>query len=159
MTTVHRNAVRAILLTPEGDLLLMRVRAPQGGEPFWITPGGGLEVGETVEDGLRRELMEELGIEGFAIGPVLCRRRHTFTWGDRRICQCEEYRAVHVDRFGPVLSDAVEAQTVEHFEWWPLEAIKRSTDTFTPSELAEIVGRYLLEGPPNEPPEVEVILD
>jgi len=71
MVIIERNAVRAIVLTPELKVLLMRVRAPEGGDWFWITPGGGLEPGETEEVGLRRELKEELGLQRFEIGPLV----------------------------------------------------------------------------------------
>ena len=40
---IQRDAVRAILLTPAPEVLLLRIRPPQGGDAFWITPGGGLE--------------------------------------------------------------------------------------------------------------------
>ena len=156
---VHRQAVRAVLLTPEQEILLMRIRPPQGGTPFWVAPGGGIEEGESIEDGLRRELMEELGIDGFAVGPLLWRRRHTFNWGGRRICQREQYRAVHVARFEPKMSDAVEAKVLERFQWWPVAALAGSSETFTPTALADIVGRYLAEGPPGEPLAVEVLVD
>jgi 8-oxo-dGTP pyrophosphatase MutT (NUDIX family) len=56
---VDRQAARAILLTPTHQILLLRIRPPQGGEWFWIAPGGGINAGETVEAGLRRELREE----------------------------------------------------------------------------------------------------
>ena len=156
---VHRQAVRAVLLTPEQDILLMRILPPQGGQPFWITPGGGLVEGESIEDGLRRELMEELGIDSFMVGPLLWRRQHTFNWGDRRYCQREEYRAVHVARFEPHISDAVEAKTLERFHWWPVAALKSSDEIFTPITLADIVSRYLVEGPPREPLAMEVLVD
>jgi hypothetical protein len=51
---INRNAVRGIVLTPELEVLLLRIRRPERGDGFWITPGGGLESGETEESGLRR---------------------------------------------------------------------------------------------------------
>ncbi len=101
--------MRAILLTPAREILMMQIREPGGGARFWITPGGGMEDGENFDTTLRRELKEELGLEAFDIGPLLWRRQHTFNWGEKRYCQREEYRAVHVPRFAPVMSDAIEA--------------------------------------------------
>ena len=82
---VHRQAVRALILTADHEVLLCRIHTPGGGPSFWIAPGGGLEPGETVDEGLRRELLEELGLTEFEAGPVIWRRHHTFDWGDRRI--------------------------------------------------------------------------
>ncbi|MBI5094397.1 MAG: NUDIX domain-containing protein, partial [Candidatus Hydrogenedentes bacterium] len=51
--------MRAILITPEQEVLLFRIHGKDSNEEFWwITPGGGLDRGESVEDGLRRELHE-----------------------------------------------------------------------------------------------------
>ena len=155
----NRNSVRAIVLTPERQVLLMQIRAPQGGDPLWITPGGGLEDGEDAEAGLRRELMEELGLEAFELGPLLWRRHATFDWGEKRICQREDYRAVHVPRFEPVMSDAVEAKVLEQFRWWPVAALATTDERFIPLSLHEIVRSYLADGPPREPPPVEVVVD
>src|SRR6267378_1635816 len=63
----ERNAVRAILLTPDKRVLLLRIRLP-GVSPFWIAPGVGIEPGETVYQALRRELREELGLTDFEAG-------------------------------------------------------------------------------------------
>lgn len=46
-------------------LLVRRGRAPLEGE--WSIPGGMLELGETVFEGVRRELAEETGIEARVI--------------------------------------------------------------------------------------------
>lgn len=62
-----RRAVRAILLTPQQEVLLVRFEFP--GRSAWALPGGGVEPGERAEDALRRELAEELGHTPDAIGP------------------------------------------------------------------------------------------
>ena len=50
------------LIQNEGEYLLCRMPLDRGVFPGqWALSGGGLESGETIEDGLRRELREELG--------------------------------------------------------------------------------------------------
>jgi 8-oxo-dGTP pyrophosphatase MutT (NUDIX family) len=156
---IEREAIRAILLTPEDEVLLLRIRPPQDGDWFWITPGGGLEPGETIEAGLRRELKEELGLEHFMIGPLVWRRQHTFNWAERRICQREQYHVVHTTRFQPSMSDSIEAEVLDRFRWWPVVELERASERLTPRSLAQIVAQYLAQGPPHEPLEMEVLVD
>jgi len=158
MGIIQRNAVRAIVLTPELKVLLMRIRAPQGGDWFWITPGGGLEAGETEEAGLRRELKEELGLERFEVGPLVWRRQHTFDWGEQRVCQREQYRIVHVAEFEPAMSDEVEAKVLDSFRWWHANELKEAYEALTPRSLADIVAGYLTHGAPAVT-QVEVLVD
>lgn len=52
-------AVYAFVRNKKGELLLMK-HADRG---YWMLPGGGIESGESLEDGLVRELKEEIGQE------------------------------------------------------------------------------------------------
>ncbi len=58
-----------VLIDPLGQFLL--TSRPEGKvyAGYWEFPGGKLEAGETVEAALRRELVEELGIEIGAVQP------------------------------------------------------------------------------------------
>lgn len=49
-------------------LLIKRGSAPLEGQ--WSIPGGTLELGESIEEGVRRELMEETGIEVRVLGMI-----------------------------------------------------------------------------------------
>lgn len=54
-----------------GRVVLLRHVATKGWGDAWLTPGGRLEEGETVLEGLRREVREEMGLE--LTDPVLTR--------------------------------------------------------------------------------------
>ena len=56
-----------VLIRPDGDFLLTSRPPGKVYEGYWEFPGGKMERGETVEQALRRELQEEIGI---TIGPV-----------------------------------------------------------------------------------------
>lgn len=154
---IVREGVRAIILTPAAEILLMRIRLDSG-ERIWITPGGGKEPGESDEACLRRELLEELGFRDFEIGPRLWRRRHTFSFGGRRLSQTDDYFVVLADRFEAVMTDPVEHQVLEGFRWWKAEDLFGSTERLTPLSLAGIVRTYLDQGPPAFV-DLEVLID
>jgi len=52
--------VGAVIIQNKQVLLVQRGHAPMQGE--WSLPGGALEVGETLEEGVRREVLEETGL-------------------------------------------------------------------------------------------------
>lgn len=55
---------RIVLLDEVGRVLLFRIVDPLEYKlPVWITPGGGIEVGETMSQAASRELNEETGLE------------------------------------------------------------------------------------------------
>jgi mutator protein MutT len=60
--------VGAVVLDGDSVLLVKRGHAPLKGE--WSLPGGMVELGETLEAALKREVLEETGIE-IAVGPLV----------------------------------------------------------------------------------------
>lgn len=59
----RRIATRAIIFK-DGKLLCQRLTPGDNGEArtYWCTPGSGLDIGESLEAGLQREMIEETGI-------------------------------------------------------------------------------------------------
>lgn len=65
MRTIHRTIVSALIFSQDGKLL-MGMKDPSHGGVYadcWHIPGGGVDEGETQEAALRRELLEEVGID------------------------------------------------------------------------------------------------
>ena len=58
-----------VLIRPNGDFLLTTRPPGKAYEGYWEFPGGKLEAGETVEQALRRELQEEIGITIVTVYP------------------------------------------------------------------------------------------
>lgn len=62
--------VKALIRNEEGEVLIIR---KEGGSQhgLWDLPGGRVEYGEFVEDALRREILEECGMELVKVGAIL----------------------------------------------------------------------------------------
>lgn len=57
----EKHAARAIVFNQEGKVALIRCLSKEYGMDCYLTPGGGIESGETPEDAVKREVLEEIG--------------------------------------------------------------------------------------------------
>lgn len=58
----RRINVRAVVWR-EGTVLAVKHKAADGSEsPYWALPGGGVDPMESLDDAIKREIMEELGV-------------------------------------------------------------------------------------------------
>lgn len=57
-----RTNKRVSSIVVKDDKILLIHRRKHGDE-YWVVPGGGIEEGETIEEGLAREVKEEMGLD------------------------------------------------------------------------------------------------
>ncbi|WP_433828401.1 NUDIX hydrolase [Actinoplanes sp. CA-015351] len=65
---VQRFGAYALASDPDGRILLTRISDGYPGGGLWHLPGGGTDFGETPEQGLARELLEETSQRGRVVG-------------------------------------------------------------------------------------------
>jgi len=66
-------AVGAVIQDDEGKILLVKHKKERGGywQGKWICPGGELEYGEGIEQGIKREVKEETNLEIELVTPLV----------------------------------------------------------------------------------------
>ncbi|MGH3133598.1 MAG: NUDIX hydrolase [Gaiellaceae bacterium] len=147
-----RAAARALVVDDVHRVLLVRFDFP-GTEPVWATVGGGLEQGETYGEAVRRELLEEAGLDAVDVGSPVWTRTHVFELGSKWDGQTELYFLVRTPPFEPRPRHTwaqLNAEGVTAIRWWTLEEIERSEELFAPRRLAELLRGLLEDGPPEE---------
>jgi 8-oxo-dGTP pyrophosphatase MutT (NUDIX family) len=155
---LERKAARVLLLDSRDRLLLFL-----GGDParpelgmWWITPGGGLEPGESDLEGIRRELFEETGLRATEFEGPVWHRVAEFDFDGTGYRQTEVFFLLRIDAHEVDTSGFEElerAALVDH-RWWSLEELTTTDEVIYPVELAVELSRILTDGVPDAPYEV-----
>jgi len=158
MEDVFRGAARLLVLTAERQVLLMRLE-PSFRDPFWVTPGGGLDEGETYEQAALRELAEEVGRSDLAIGPSVWMREVTFTWERWRVHQKERTFLVEVTTPFEAVTVFPDEEPITGSGWFTTERLRAEPETVYPLGLADHLERLFLDGHGAEPVDLGVVVE
>jgi NADH pyrophosphatase NudC (nudix superfamily) len=131
------SATAAFIRNERGELLVAR----RGKEPAKGTldlPGGFVDMDETVEDGMRREIQEETGLNVNEVRYLFSIPNH-YLYSDMLIYTIDMFYEVHVGNdVNPIADDDAAA-----LEWLPLEQV--NPKDFGLQSISQGVARYLSE--------------
>jgi 8-oxo-dGTP diphosphatase len=127
--------VAAAIIVSKGKVLLARRKQWDSHQGFWEFPGGAVERGETLEECLAREILEELGVSA-EIGEVIARNEHRTARGGMDLVALRA--TVDSEAFSLSAHDAIEwvaPRDLESYRLAPADvpiaaALRERTDLF-----------------------------
>ena len=103
----------------QGDTILM-VHQSDGDRSFWTLPGGGVEPGESLEEAVLREVMEEVRLSGKVVKLLF---EDAYAYGPVH-CFLVEAEAAGEAELGSDPELPPDEQVLMELRWFPLEAMK-----------------------------------
>lgn len=145
--SVNRLTSRILLFDRDDRVLLFLTKAPDSsGVARWITPGGGVDPGESHHEAALRELREETGLVLDDLGEPVWAHDFVVEWdaADHDTGHAEFYTAV-VDAFDPSDAEWTDDERVDvlNSRWFTLAELIATQDPFEPRELINLVRRQL----------------
>lgn len=138
-----RRTSRVILMDGGGAALLFFTAAPDTTRfARWITPGGGVDPGETHEQAAIRELFEETGLVVDSVGEPVWSLDFDVAWDEADHDRGHaEYFVVRCERFDPVSTNWTESEHVDMtgHGWFTADELLRSGEPFEPYDLPRLL--------------------
>ena len=148
-----RATSRVLLIDPDDRILLfLQYGKDRAVSPRWITPGGGVDPGESHDQAARRELLEETGLVIDDLAPAFLeedfdpdQRWHPYRRGHWA------WYAARVDRFDPDRAGWTDEEIADVVEWRWFDADELDLEHATgyeiePPALADILRRQIESG-------------
>lgn len=155
-----RESARLIVIDSDERVLLLRVQEVGGndwfrepGSPardrvFWITPGGGIEPGESYEEAARRELFEETGLRDVELGDQIYYREKLLENRTGQVLCKESYFLVRLNGSVSISTDnqtELERRDLRGHHWWSLPELEGTTEVVYPEGFPGLIRRLLAE--------------
>ena len=143
-----RHSARLLVIADDGSALLFFERANERTErpPRWCTPGGGVELGETLTEAAIRELREEAGLVVAAVGDPVAEISIELTdpTADHEIAHGTYFVVRVAEPFDPTSAEwtAEEHVTILDWRWWQAEELAASTEPCSPPEIPALIARF-----------------
>lgn len=138
-----RTAARVIVIADGAVLLLADTDPGLPGSRWWVTPGGGIDAGETPAQAAVREVAEELGLqvsESQLVGPVAV-RDVVHGYSDQILRQHETFFLLPLaERFEPSQDGHTpdELITLAGWAWIDLTELGQQREPVWPSWIGEL---------------------
>ena len=137
-----RNRASAVILKDDKILLIKRVKPER---EYFIFPGGGVDMGESFEDAVKREVKEELcldvkkcislfSIENLGVPPFIT--AHT---GNRNEHYFLIEKYVGIPKIGGPEKERATKENQYHIAWLSIEELKKSPNIFPQEGVEKLI--------------------